>query len=236
MNMHFQKEIENLKKKILTQCAFVEENLALAVASFAAQDRGKARKVIADDKVIDQREIDIEEECLKLLALYQPVAADLRYIVICLKVNNDLERIGDLSCNIAERTLNLVERAEELAWHQQLDFEEMTTKTQLMMKSTLDSLVRNDAMLALEVIGRDDEIDRLNSDFHDRITELIRRDPEHTEMYIPQLSVSKQLERIADISTNICEDVIYMVTGNIVRHTDLEHPEHFAVGKVDAKK
>ncbi len=221
MNMHFQKEIENLKKKILTQCAFVEENLATAVESFTEQDTDKAYKVIADDEIIDQREIEIEEECLKLLALYQPVAADLRYIVICLKVNNDLERIGDLSCNIAERTITFAERAEALSWHHQLDFEEMSSKTQLMLKNTLDSLIGNNAMLALEVIGKDDEIDQLNRDFHQRIIELISKDPEHAEMYIPQLSLSKQLERIADITTNICEDVVYMVTGNIVRHTGL---------------
>ena len=231
MNTHFQKEIENLKKKMLTQCAFVEENLATAVESFTEQDRKKAKKVIDDDEIIDQREIDIEEECLKLLALYQPVAADLRYIVICLKVNNDLERIGDLSCNIAERAINIAERAEELAWHQQLDFEVMTTKTQLMLKSTLDSLVRNDSMLAMEVIGKDDEIDQLNRDFHRQIIALIRKDPEHTEMYIPQLSVSKQLERIADITTNICEDVIYMATGNIVRHAGLDHRDNVARNK-----
>lgn len=220
MNTHFQKEIDNLKKKILRQCAIVEENLSKAVLAVSDHDEKAAQSVLDQDPVIDQNEIEIEEECLKLLALYQPVATDLRYVVVCLKVNNDLERIGDLSCNIAERVATMKQGEEQLPARGSIDFDEMITGTQKMLKDALDSLIRTDSLLALDVIKRDDVIDRLNAAMHDKVNALIQSDPVNVAVYITQLSVSKQLERIADIATNICEDVIYMATGNIVRHAD----------------
>jgi len=216
MNTHFQKEIEKLKKKILTQCAIVEENLSAAVNSVFERDDEAARRVIERDRLIDHNEIEVEEECLKLLALYQPVAGDLRYVVACLKVNNDIERIGDLCCNIAERALALC--SHEFPARDTISFDEITAKTQKMLNDALDSLFKTDTRIALDVIRRDDEVDDLNRQIHDRVMELVKLDPDHALIFVSQLSVSKQLERIADYATNICEDVIYMATGNIVRH------------------
>ncbi len=224
MNSHFKKEIDRLKKKILTQCAVVEENLSRAVVAMSENDVDAAKEVINNDVVIDQNEIEIEEECLKLLALYQPVATDLRYVIVCLKVNNDLERIGDLSCNIAECAMALTKTENLDLDLNGLDFTKMMEITQKMLNHALDSLVRNDTLLALNVIKRDDEVDKLNSSNHDKVSELIQKKPEQTPFYIYQLSVSKQLERIADIATNICEDVMYMATGNIVRHAGANLP------------
>lgn len=223
MNSHFQKEIDKLKKKILIQCAIVEENLSTAVTAVMERDDEAANQVINNDSVIDHNEIEIEEECLKLLALYQPVAGDLRYVVACLKVNNDIERIGDLCCNIAERALDICEHPipnDKIG----IDFEAITEKTQKMLNDALDSLFKTETLTALEVIRRDDEVDDLNRANHDLIMQKIADDPAHAFTYVSQLSVSKQLERIADYATNICEDVIYMVTGNIVRHTGQDHP------------
>lgn len=220
MNSHFQKEIEKLKKKILTQCAIVEENLSTAVSAVFERDEEAARTVIANDNIIDHNEIEIEEECLKLLALYQPVAGDLRYVVACLKVNNDIERIGDLCCNIAERALALCEHDETTAGA--INFDAITDKTQKMLNDALDALFKIDTRIALEVIRRDDEVDDLNRAIHDQVMALTMRDPAHAAIFVSQLSVSKQLERIADYATNICEDVIYMATGNIVRHAGPE--------------
>jgi len=220
MNSHFQKEIDKLKKKILTQCTIVEENLSAAVNAVLDRDEVGANRVIERDRVIDQNEIEIEEECLKLLALYQPVAGDLRYVVACLKVNNDIERIGDLCCNIAERALVL--STHEFPARDTISFDEITERTQKMLNDALDSLFKIDTRLALEVIRRDDEVDELNRRIHDQVVELIKLDPGHAIIFVNQLSVSKQLERIADYATNICEDVIYMATGNIVRHAGSE--------------
>lgn len=225
MNTHFKKELEKLKKKILTQCALVEENLSRAIFAVSERNADAAREVIDNDSLIDQSEIEIEEECLKLLALYQPVATDLRYVIVCLKVNNDLERIGDLSCNISERALTLAKREEDYPDAAMLDFSVMIEKTQKMLNHALDSLVKNDTLLAIDVIKRDDEIDDMNSLNHDKIRDYIMKDPANAEIYITQLSVSKQLERIADIATNISEDVMYMATGNIVRHAGRNLPD-----------
>ncbi len=224
MNSHFEKEIDRLKKKILTQCAVVEENLSRAVVAVSENDTDAAKEVINNDVVIDQNEIEIEEECLKLLALYQPVATDLRYVIVCLKVNNDLERIGDLSCNIAKCALKLAKNEELDLELNGLDFSKMMETTQKMLNHALDSLVRSDTLLALNVIKRDDEVDKMNSQNHDKISELIQKKPEYASFYIYQLSVSRQLERIADVATNISEDVMYMATGNIVRHAGANLP------------
>lgn len=223
MNTHFQKEIEKLKKQILIQCAIVEENLSTAVTSVIERNEEAALQVINNDSVIDHNEIEIEEECLKLLALYQPVAGDLRYVVACLKVNNDIERIGDLCCNIAERALDIC--GHPIPKFAGIDFDQITEKTQKMLNDALDALFKSETLTALGVIRRDDEVDDLNRANHELIMKLVVDDPDNAFAYTSQLSVSKQLERIADYATNICEDVIYMATGNIIRHTGQDHPQ-----------
>lgn len=216
MSVHLDNEISKLKKSILQLCAMVEENVRRAVESVAGRDIEKARLAIAKDADIDRFEIDVEEECLKILALHQPVAVDLRYVIACLKMNNDLERIGDLAVNIAKRSIHLAEASGD--GPAALDFQPMSAKVQAMIKKVLDSLIDLDGCLALEVMTDDDEVDAINKRMQAEATAMIKADPARIDYYINLLSVSRHLERIGDYATNIAEDVIYLVDGRIVRH------------------
>jgi phosphate transport system protein len=176
--------------------------------------------LIEEDREIDQIEVDIEEECLKLLALHQPVAIDLRYIIAVIKINNDLERIGDLAVNIAERAAFLsTQKKLDLLF----DFPGMAEKTQSMLKKSLDSLVNMDSALALEVCASDDEVDEMNREMFVRVQDRIRKDTNRLECLIHLLSASRHLEPVADCATNIAEDVVYMIDGQIVRHRAEEY-------------
>jgi phosphate transport system protein len=215
MTVHMQKEIENLKTKLLALCAAVEKSLCLAVQSVKERDAVLARGVIDDDAHIDQMEVDIEEECLKILALHQPVAIDLRFIITALKINSDLERIGDLAVNIAER-------GEFLAGQEPIgvpfDFDAMAEKTQWMVTESIDSLVDMDCRRAYQVCAADDEVDAANRKMYKQVEASIVAHPRWTQGLLHLLSISRHLERVADHATNIAEDVIYMVEGSIVRH------------------
>jgi len=216
VSKHLEREIENLKKRVLALSATVEDNVYKAVRALTERNSSLAEEVIAsDDRDIDQTEIEIEEECLKVLALHQPVAGDLRFIVAILKINSDLERMGDLAVNIAERAAFLASRARvEIP----LDLALMAEKTKEMVRRSLDALVNRDSGLAREVLVDDDEVDAMNREMYIRIQDAIRRNPEELESLIHLLSCSRHLERIADHATNVAEDVVYMVEGVIVRH------------------
>jgi phosphate transport system protein len=215
MSRHLHREIEHLKKKILGVGAMVEESIAKAIAAVIKRDAKLALEVVESDDVIDQSEVDVEEDCLKILALHQPVAIDLRFVVAVLKINNDLERMADHAVNIARR-------AEYLASYTNVDLppdlEVMLQKTQTMVRESLDALVQQDVELARKVFHGDNEVDQLNRQMHVLIQEQIRANPERVEQLIHQLSVSRQLERIADLATNVAEDVVYTVEGEIIRH------------------
>lgn len=215
MSAHLKKEIDSLKKELLTLCGMVEDSFWQAVKSIKTRDVKLAEKVINSDIEIDQMEVKVEEDCLKILALHQPVAIDLRFIITALKINNDLERIGDLAVNIAERSqfLSAQKQLDML-----FDFEAMAEKTQAMVKKSIDALVNIDCDLASQVCQADDEIDTINHQMYDQVKGQIKQAPENIETMIHLLSVSRHLERIADHATNIAEDVIYMVKGEIVRH------------------
>lgn len=220
MPQHLQREIENLKKKILSLGAKVEEAVRRATLSIQERNREPATQVIENDYEIDQFEVEIEEDCLKILALHQPVAIDLRFIVAVLKINNDLERIGDLAVNIAER-------AAFLAAHPKpdisFDFVDMAEKAQQMLKKSLDALVNMDCELAHKVCAADDEIDAMNRQMYLIVQDAIHAHPQQMESLVHLLSASRHLERIADLATNIAEDVIYMAEGEIVRHRTEEY-------------
>ena len=220
MTVHMQKEIENLKTRLLALCAAVEKSLCLAVQSVKERDAVLARSVIDDDIDIDQMEVDLEEECLKILALHQPVAIDLRFVITALKINNDLERIGDLAVNIAERSEFLA------GWEPMsvpFDFDAMSEKTQWMLTESLDSLVDMDCRRAYQVCAADDEVDALNREMYKQIEASIVAHPSWTRGLLHLLSISRHLERVADHATNIAEDVIYMIEGHIVRHRTEDH-------------
>ena len=215
MTKHLRNEIDKLKKKILALSARVEESLHTAVKSFIEGDVQLARNAVESDAEIDQMEVDVEEECLKILALHQPVANDLRFIIAVLKINNDLERIGDLASNIAGGALH-IEKCEKT--EVPFDLLKMSDKVKLMLKKSIDSLINLDAGLAHEVCLDDDEIDDLHRQMYKIIGAEIPRHPASLDCLIRFLSTSRQLERIADHVTNIAEDVIYMIEGEIFRH------------------
>jgi len=220
MARHLQREIENLKKRILALGAQVEQRVRDSIRALEDRNADLARQIIEKDTEIDVVEVEIEEECLKILALHQPVAIDLRFIISVLKINNDLERIGDLAVNIAERASFLAHQP-EVQVH--LNFSGMAQITHTMLKQSLDALVHLNAKLAHQVCLADNQVDDLHRDMYVKIQNAIRANPRQIESLIQLLSASRHLERIADHATNVAEDVIYMIAGEIVRH----NPEKF---------
>ena len=223
MTVHLQRELDRLKKKILSLSTLVEQRVRQAVKSVEERDGQLAQQVIDGDDQIDHTEVEIEEDCLKILALHQPVAVDLRFIVAVLKINNDLERIGDLAVNIAERAAYLATSGTpELLF----DFPGMAAKGHAMLRNSLDALVNLDPRLARQVCADDDEVDAINRQMYEQVKQEMRNHPENLEPLIHLLSISRLIERMADQATNIAEDVIYMVEGKIVRHRPEDYGSH----------
>ncbi len=215
MAKHLMIEIAHLKKRILHIGAWVEESMANAIQAIARRDADLARRVLETNNDVDRMEVDLEEECLKVLALYQPVARDLRFIVSILKINNDLERVGDLAENIAERALNLC-REKPLAIP--FDFLGMAEHARIMLHDSLDALANMDAAIAYRVCASDDHVDLINRDMYRRVKAAIQENPGQIDALLHLLSASRYVERAADHATNIAEDVIYLLEGGIVRH------------------
>jgi phosphate transport system protein len=201
--------------------SLAEEATAKAINALVKRDADLAAEVIAADSRIDEREVQVEEECLKLLALHQPVAVDLRFIITCLKVNNDLERVGDLAVNIAERARYL---AQHPPLTTPLDLTGMAGQASGMLHDSLNALVRQDVALARSVLSRDDDVDAANRSMFDILQKVMVDDPATVKRAIALLSSSRYLERIADHATNIAEDVIFMGEGEIIRHQSKQFP------------
>ena len=212
---HFSRELEKIKKLILSLGAKVEEQVRMATQAVETHDAELAQQIIKSDYDVDEMEVEIEEECLKILALHQPVAVDLRFLIAVIKINNDLERIGDQAVNIAERV-------DVIAKHDLsdlfFDYTSMGEKVQEMLKMSLDALVSMDYDLAYSVVMRDDEVDQIKSDAYDRIKQAMSNHPDKIGYLINLLLISRHLERLADHATNIAEEVIYLIEGEIVRH------------------
>lgn len=209
-------ELERLKKQLLILTAVVEESVQQAIKALAGHDRELAEKVIANDNQINRMEVDLEEECLKVLALHQPVANDLRMVVAILKINNDLERIADQAVNICERALAVIDVPNAVC---PLELDLMADKVIDMLEKSLDSLVNADVELARSVLDLDEEVDTIHSDNYAAFKDYVRNNPEAVDAVLSYLTVSRHLERVADLATNIAEDVIYLNEGTIVRHT-----------------
>lgn len=220
MGRHLEKEIEKLKRKALGLSALVEESVHKAITCVETADVRLADQVIESDARIDEMEVDVEEECLKILALHQPVAVDLRYIVGVLKLNNDLERIADLAVNMAEQARPLAAAG---AGGLPRTILEMSRAVESMLGNSLDALVNLDSNAAWGVCAADDAVDNLHRETYSTIKSEIQKDPAKADTLIHLLSVSRYLERIADHATNIAEDVIYLVDGDIVRHGRKRH-------------
>ncbi len=215
MKVHFETEIDSLKKMVVELATMVEDAVRDAVNSVKNDDHALAKKVIDNDSEIDRLEVKIEEECLKIMALYQPVAGDLRYVVTLLKVNNELERIGDNAVTIAAREY---ETTKDLHKNSILKLDELFKEVRYMLKGALDAFVCRDSLKALEIIRHDDIVDELHRDSYIRVAEEVQKAPEFTAVFLGQLTISRCLERIADCATNIAEDLIYLEQGRIVRH------------------
>jgi len=215
MARHIERQVDQLKEKILRVGTLVEEAFSKAITALINRDTALAQRVMASDEEIDRMEVEVEEECLKILALYQPVAADLRFVVAVLKINNDLERMGDLARNIAKRVAQL---ATGPTVDLPPEIRTMAMLSQDMVKQCLDAVVNADPTLARQVREEDDAVDEARQQIRRRILQGIKAHPEQLENLLRINSVSKHIERIADMATNVAEDVIYMVEGDIVRH------------------
>jgi phosphate transport system protein len=216
MTKHFERQIDKLKTMLLRLGGCVEEALERAIQAIETKDANLAQQVIDGDRRIDMMEVDLEEECLHALALYQPVAADLRFVISVVKINSDLERIADLATNIAEQALFMIE--EPVEGEVPFDLTEESIWVRRMVKQSLDCLVNNDLELADVVSTSDNHVDELHREIYLRLKSTIREHPEGAERLIPYLSISRYLERIADHAVNIVEDVLYMALGEIRRH------------------
>jgi len=219
MTLHFLREMDRLNGHLIEIGNQIEVQVSTAFHAAIQLDEAAAARVIRGDVEIDNNEIQMEEECLKLLALYQPVAGDLRFIVAALKINTDLERIGDHAKNIAETAI-------KLSAGPAVDIpESMHTiykQARLMLRKTLLAFVEEDRGLAEKVLEMDDEVDIMcSAELHHQI-ELIKKQPEDAGQRLMLLSVCRQLERIGDHASNIAEDVIYLLSGDIIRHSDNE--------------
>lgn len=215
MKRHLQIELEKLKKRILLMAGMAEESVQNAVKALKSRDLDLAERIIEGDQAMNDLEVEIEEECLKILALHQPVAVDLRFIVAVIKINNDLERVGDMAVNIAERVL-IVAKVPPVTLA--FDFEAMAAKAEGMLKMSLDSLVNLDVDMAYKVGLMDDDVDAMKIHCYDLVKEAVKKEPDRANCLINLLLVSRHLERIGDHATNIAEEVIYMVEGEIHRH------------------
>lgn len=216
MAHHLHRQISQIKKLLLGLGALVEQSLQSSITAVLNRDPDLARRVIESDAKIDEMEVDIEEECLQTLALYQPVAHDLRFIVAVLKINNDLERIGDLAVNMAEQAIFLAGETEVDT--PPFDLRALGLRVETMLHKSLDALVNLDVEQAQVVRDLDDEVDATHRKTYEKVSASIREDPAELEQMIHYLNLSRQLERIADHATNVAKDVMYMAKGEIVRH------------------
>jgi len=218
MSLHLSRDLEKLKKEVLKLGNLVETAINNAILALNNREASYIDEVFKHENMINDMEVKVEEDSLKILALHQPVAVDLRFIVVVLKVNNDLERMGDFASNIAKRARDLMQE-EPLPTLPEF-VNELPDLVRTMVRKSLDALVKLDMSLAKEVIEMDDKVDQINRDMYTVVKKEIAKNPHNTETAINVLSCSRYMERIADLSTNIAEDVIFMVEGKVIRHAD----------------
>lgn len=214
MSVHLQREIQKIKKEILSLGAMVEDRFKSAIVAVKNEDQKLAQKIIDTDFQVDEREIEVEEECLKILALHQPVATDLRFIIAVIKINNDLERIADYASNISKRFKSSSNNPSKFKY----DYTSMADRAGEMLRKSLDALVRMDVEMAYEVRDMDADVNRMRNEAYGIMKSDIRNNPEMVGEIINMYLISRHLERIGDHTTNIAEEVIYLIEGEIIRH------------------
>ncbi|MDD5692508.1 MAG: phosphate signaling complex protein PhoU [Candidatus Omnitrophica bacterium] len=219
MLRHLDEELKELHKEILRMAVFAQESIFKSIESLKNRDKYLAKEVINTDNKIDELELAIDEKCIDLIARYQPMAGDLRYITTGMKINAELERIADIAVDIAQRSLDLMEKP---LLKPLVDIPKLSEVAQKMVRDAIDAFVKRDAQLARQVVLADTEADRLRNLVGDElVNEYLGRDPKTAERAVALLLISRFLERICDHTTNIAEDVIYMVEAKVVKH----HPE-----------
>src|SRR5689334_3292974 len=215
MQRHFEEQIDHLKEQLLLMSGRAESITRKAIEALMRRDIVLAEEVIVDDKAVDRMEIDIEEGCIQLLALQQPLARDLRLIAAALKISNDLERVGDHAVNIAGCALELAKKppVKPVA-----DLPELSEKAIAMLRDALDAFVRGDAEAARQLVRRDDEVDKLNRQLFADLMGRMIADPQQVERSMTLVLVGRNLERVADLATNVAEEVVFIAEARIIKH------------------
>jgi phosphate transport system protein len=212
---HFVEELDYLRSRLLEMSGLVEDSVRRSVLSLAEKDAQQAQRVLRNEAEINRMEIEIDDLATQLLALQQPMATDLRFITAAIKINNDLERMGDLAVNIVERALSLIH---EPLMKPLIDIPLMADRVQSMIRKSLDAFVKKDAELARNVLVSDDAVDELCGSVYTELISYMERDPKTVRQAVNLMFVARNLERLADHATNIAEDVLFLVEGVDVRH------------------
>ena len=212
---HFVEELDYLRSRLLEMSALVEDSVYRSILSLTEKDPQQAQKVIQNEAEINRMEIEIDDLATRLLALQQPMATDLRLLTAAIKINNDLERMGDLAVNIVERSLSLIN---EPLIKPLIDIPAMATRVQSMIRKSLDSFVKRDPELARTVLVSDDAVDELRDAIYEELIVYMERDPRAVRQGINLMFIARNLERLADHATNVAEDVLFLVEGVDVRH------------------
>ncbi len=215
MTDHLHRDLQRIKRHVLAMGALAEEALGLASQAYQRQEEVPARRITETEERINTLQLETDDEILKLLALHQPVAGDLRFVTSAMRIVNDLERIGDLTTSIADRLLYIVEQP---PIGEPMKIEAMMTVTASMLHDGLNAFVQQDSALARRVLERDDEIDSMNRSHFEILIPRMKADSESVELAVALLSVSRAVERIGDMATNIAEDVVFMVDAQDIRH------------------
>ena len=219
MGRQKEQDIEALKERVLKMGGFVEESIRKSVKALVERDRNLAIEVIDGDAIVNNFDVEIEEECIRFLAIWQPTGSNLRFITTAIKIITDLERMGDLAVDICERTMEL---NDEPPLKPYIDIPRMAEAAQKMLKDSLDAFVVRDSELALSVCAADDFVDNLNHQIFNELLVYMLKDPKNISRAVRLTYITKYLERIADHATNIAEMVVYMVKGKVIRHTACE--------------
>lgn len=216
IHRHFDEELQDLKRKLIDMGAMVESQIHGAIRGLTERDSDLARRIIANDNRVNALDVEVDEMCLRLLALHQPTASDLRFVTTGMKISTELERMSDLAESISERVIELNEEPQLKPY---IDLPRMANWSMRMVKDSLDAFVNRDAGLARKVCGDDDFVDDLNEQLFRELLSFMIENTQTITRAIRLTFVAKSIERIADHATNVAELVVYMVEGKIIRHT-----------------
>ena len=217
MTKHLERDLNQLSNQISDLGALVSESTSKCMVMLQTFDRGIAKEIVETEAEVNTTEVEIEEECLKVLALHQPVAGDLRFLIVVLKVNNDLERMGDQVVNIAERVSFLADKERVVA---DLDFVAMGDIASRMVNQSVKALVKRDSLMAREVLAMDDDLDAMHARTYRVIQDVMAGNPDIVIPAVSYLTISSNLERLGDLATNIAEEIIFMEEGEVIRHRE----------------